>query len=824
MTIGGKAFFLLLAGTALAKPGFAQTPQTEEITVSAVPPEENVLPTTGTSSSIYGLDLSVMDTPRSVSMLSHAQLDTVNIQDPRSFSYLTSSSFTDAAFGGPNIPRIRGQYADLFVNGGRESFTSTGYGAPVSFNSVETINIAKGPASVVAGNGPGVGGSVDMITKQPYWGEFHGEASIDFDTVDGRRWGVEFGGPIEDSTLAYRISYSGEQSDSYFTNHFKDQQAVYFVLGAHPNESYSIQFSGETVLTNYMENIGVNRVSQDLINNGTYLTGLPSGPNAGTAANPYGSIGSFLTQLTLTGSVKLNQRTTIDEPGGTSGHALTSNAQLIQSYDIANGLTLRNNTFINYLNSDNETQYYYADSAKNTYSIENKTDLQMKFDTPVSDSWSVNSNIDAGVDFRYTHVNYIGNFDDETLSVFDLSGNPNSWVYPPGAQFTATAPDFPPANVYSSAFGRLQYGIPGRDSVDGGNTNESDLVDLGLFFEHKIQFTPEFSLLYGLRGDLMQADEHDPLGGPLFGGLPQDHSTDWYANASANISPVFRFAPWGSYYLTYDYTQNTTGNYGMGGIFTIGTPDSLAFDETSRLYETGLKFNLLNDKLFIGTALFKQFRVIPTGPGGTVPDEARISGAEFELNYQPERHYFFTASYSHIQTTLAEAAGFYDFPAHPGFNVDGGGTLAVFEPNQRFDDPGVPKDVFNLLGNYRFDSGLGLRLGVQVTGPISTTTSGRIDVAATENAAVADGLTPAQAAALLPSGVLSSGYYQSPVIPWQYTMNAAIYYDFDRYHINLAINNLTDQKNWEPNAPFYGNDSILRQNPINVELTGKVKF
>src|SRR5579859_4742701 len=254
MTVGRRSFLLLLAGTALATPGFAQraqaqtapaataeTPQIEEINVSAVPPEENVLPTTGTSSSIYGLDLSVMDTPRSISMLSHAQLDTVNIQDPRSFSYLTSSSFTDAAFGGPNIPRIRGQYADLFVNGSRESFTSTGYGAPVSFNSIETINISKGPASVVAGNGPGVGGSVDLITKAPYYGEFHGEASIDFDTVDGRRWGLDFGGPIDGTGLAYRISYSGEQSDSYFTNHFKDQHALYFVIGAHPSDSYTIE-------------------------------------------------------------------------------------------------------------------------------------------------------------------------------------------------------------------------------------------------------------------------------------------------------------------------------------------------------------------------------------------------------------------------------------------------------------------------------------------------------------------------------------------------------------------------------------------------------
>jgi outer membrane receptor for monomeric catechols len=818
MAIRRNQFFLLLLASpslvALARAQEAPKPagSAEEITVSAVPPEENIMPTTGTNSSIYGLDLGVMDTPRSMSMISRAQLDTVNIQDPRSFSYLTSSSFTDAAFGGPNIPRIRGQYADLFVNGGRESFTSTGYGAPVSFNSIETINISKGPAAVSAGNGPGVGGSVDLETKLPYYNEFHGTASVDFDTVDGRRWNLDFGGPIKDTSLAYRISYSGEDSDSYFTNHYKDQHALYAVIAAHPSDSYSIQFDTETVLTNYMENVGINRVNQNLISNGEYLTGLPVGTAVGN--NPYANISDFLQQLNLTGTTKLNPRITIDEPGGTGGHALTSFAQLIQTLDLGDGLTLKNNTFFNYLNSDNEAMYYYADSAKNTFSVENKTDLQFKFSTPVS-GLTVQSSVDAGIDFRYSHVNYIGNFDNETLSVFDLSGNPNSWVFPASSQFTASSP-FPPAFLYGSAEGRLQYGIPGRDSVDGGNTNESDLTDLGTFFEHKLAITPELSILYGLRGDIVQADEHDPLGGPIFNGLPQDHSTDWYANASANISPVYRFAPWGSYYLTYDYTQNVSGGYGLGGIFTIGNPDSQAFEHTSRLYETGLKFNLLDEKLFIGTALFRQQRVIATGPGGSVPDEAKISGAEFELNYQPERHYFVTASYSHIQTTLTEAAGFYDFPAQPGTNYDGAGTLAVFAPGQRFDDPGVPKDVFNFLGNYRFDSGLGLRFGVQITGPVATTTSGQLDLAA---------IAAAGNISFIPQSVINNhGFYQSPVIPWQYTMNAAIYYDFDRYHINLAINNLTDQKNWEPNDPFYGNDSILRQNPINAELSASVKF
>src|ERR1700733_10415362 len=100
----------------------------DEVVVNGIKRGDLVLPTTVTSSSAYGLDLGVMDTPRNNTLLSKAQLDALNIQNPGGFSYLTSSSYSDASFGQPNVPRIRGQYADMFFNGMRDSFTLNGYG------------------------------------------------------------------------------------------------------------------------------------------------------------------------------------------------------------------------------------------------------------------------------------------------------------------------------------------------------------------------------------------------------------------------------------------------------------------------------------------------------------------------------------------------------------------------------------------------------------------------------------------------------------------------------------------------------------------------
>ena len=58
----------------------------DEIVVNGIKRGELILPTQVTSTSAYGLDLGVMDTPRNNTLLSKAQLDALNIQNPGGFS------------------------------------------------------------------------------------------------------------------------------------------------------------------------------------------------------------------------------------------------------------------------------------------------------------------------------------------------------------------------------------------------------------------------------------------------------------------------------------------------------------------------------------------------------------------------------------------------------------------------------------------------------------------------------------------------------------------------------------------------------------------
>ena len=183
---------------------------------------------------------------------------------------------------------------------------------------------------------------------------------------------------------------------------------------------------------------------------------------------------------------------------------------------------------------------------------------------------------------------------------------------------------------------------------------------------------------------------------------------------------------------------------------------------------------------------------------------AHIRGAEIELNYQPDPHFFATASYSYLHTTLDTPSTFYNFPALPGINNDGAGVSCPanpFLPNQTFHDPGVPQHLFNVLANYKHESGWGASgkhsgHGTRGNHPIRLSRPGgdrsRISL---------PWLAPSQIAAFTASG----GYYQAPEIPWQYTLNAAVFYSFQHYTIKFSIYNLTES------AQSHQRYTLLRQ-------------
>jgi outer membrane receptor protein involved in Fe transport len=797
--------------TSATAPVAASSTDLDEIVVNGIRRGDLILPTTVTSNSVYGLDLGVMDVPRNTTVISQAQLSALNIQNPGGFSYLTSSSYSDSSFGQPNVPRIRGQYADMFYNGMRDSFTLNGYGAPISFNSVDSIDIVKGPASVQAGPGAGVGGAIDITTKMPSFTKSSISFNLEGDTQQKRIASVDFGGPVTSNTAA-RVSITSNDSGSYYYDMFFHQQAIFAAALTQFTPQYSVLYTVDFVDTKYRENDGINRINQNLIDNDLYLTGAP----------PLDTIAGFLTPVPLSGATTvLNRRIIIDEPAGTGAHAQHIKAQVIQTFLASDNWAITNNTFYDYLNRYNQIMAYYADTAKNSYTIENKTDITTKFSLG-----SVNDYVDGGFTYRFAHVWDVQNYINEPVSVYDLSGNPNNWIFPASLQVPSGA--FP----YNAAFGHFQWGSPGRNPYFLNDSVDQNLQDAAIFLENRMVLSPQWSVLTGLRGDLVQLDYSDPLGGPgLYNGLPQSASTAWYGLRNGNISVVYTPTAHVSTYLTYNNAQYVLPTANDGAVATWGEAPSSQLQQDTTLEELGLKLDLLDKALFVSTAIYHQTRAIPIGVGLT-NTVANIRGAEFELNFQPNPTFFATASYSYLHTIIKTPSAlipsyyFYNFPAEPGVNIDGGGNFAVYQPNQSLQDPGVPQHLFNVLVNYKHPSGFGAQGNVQVTGPIDTTQSGYLNLAATNAAAAADGVgTFVGPGGTVPLSVVgANGYYTSPRIPWQYTVNGAVFYTFQKCLIKLSIYNLTNERNLQNDIPYYGNDFLTRVPPRSFDLSFSGKF
>ena len=133
----------------------------------------------------------------------------------------------------------------------------------MSFNGTDSIDIIKGPASVQGGPGAGVGGVIDITTKMPS-DKFVGLFDVELDTQQKRRASIDVGEPLTADTSA-RVSFSSDDSGSYYNDMFFHQQSLYAAVVSQITPRYSIFINGSVDDTLYRENDGVNRVDQALI-------------------------------------------------------------------------------------------------------------------------------------------------------------------------------------------------------------------------------------------------------------------------------------------------------------------------------------------------------------------------------------------------------------------------------------------------------------------------------------------------------------------------------------------------------------------------------
>ena len=69
---------------------------------------------------------------------------------------------------------------------------------------------------------------------------------------------------------------------------------------------------------------------------------------------------------------------------------------------------------------------------------------------------------------------------------------------------------------------------------------------------------------------------------------------------------------------------------------------------------------------------------------------------------------------------------------------------------------------------------------------------------------------------------MNNDYQGYLVIPWQYSLDASVFYKTKKWEFRLTVTNVTNQHNWEPSDATYALEGIV---PLpGVEVFGTVKF
>ncbi|MDI1337849.1 MAG: TonB-dependent receptor [Lacunisphaera sp.] len=746
----------------------------DKFSVRGVAPEQQIMPTSRPFNSVFGTDDNIIDVPRNVTIISRQQLSDINISSVLDFAKLTSSSYTTTNFGAPSNPSIRAQTADLFINGVRGRITSNGNGLPLDFNSVESVNIVKGPATAVQGASMYVGGFVDLVTKRPYFDGFKGSVSATIGSYSQKEWTIDVGGPVS-KELAYRFSYSGTDSKGFWWDYYNKNHSLYGALIFRPTEKYEVFFNASASFYRYTENWGMNRPTQALIDHLLYITGTNvNGGTAATAADPQNAKnvgGTTVVGNTIAfgAAVPISRHNRLLKP---SNHSVGRefNMQAIQTFLAGPDLKVVNNTFWSYTARNTLSTYYYSEIIDPSWFAENRTEFIIT--KPFV-------SLNAGLDLRYQRTLAYDDYSFEPANAWDLTKDHNFIdVY--------KSVNFPAPNFFDFGADIPVPGWPGRYGIAGtanGDTNDSHGTTFGPFAQATWKVSGKLNLVTGARFDYLKAHVREPL--------KSTHPTADISitNPNYNASLVYKMSDTASAYVTYNYSKNISGAVGNGGGITgwngAGTAlDKENFQQPATLFEAGTKYALLKGQLFFNLAYFQQKRTAKTTSSTSIV-EYKTKGVEVELNYQPNKHLYATASYSYID---AKTAGFqFQYGMFGGTSELTGGEAITFAPETR--TSGVPRSSFNGLVSYTFDNGFGFSTNALVTSPINN------NVAATL------------------------------VIPWQYEIDASLNYKIRKeWEFRLSVGNVTDRKNWAPPNSVYGNGSILALAGTTFSLNVKYNY
>src|SRR5579871_7055376 len=253
--------------------------ESSTVSVEAKIDPYNVLPVTPTPS-IYGFDQKLEDIPRSISTADQETLLRYDVKTVNDIVTVSSGTFTGSYFGIPGSVFLRGDIGDNFFRGFRRVENRGNFQTPVA--ATDHIEIVKGPPSPIYGGGR-VGGFMHFVPKtarseSAKWLEkVTGKETITYGSYDQKIVGSEVGVPfkIGEHRAGLYAYVEGEDSHSFFKGVADRYKLAQIAFDMELSAKIRLQYGGQAYKNLGTQNIGWNRVTQDLVDHQTYLAGVP---------------------------------------------------------------------------------------------------------------------------------------------------------------------------------------------------------------------------------------------------------------------------------------------------------------------------------------------------------------------------------------------------------------------------------------------------------------------------------------------------------------------------------------------------------------------
>lgn len=797
-----------LAGSALAqeKPDSA-APASGEIVVTG---SLNALPLKDVGS-VFGFDKTLAETPRAASSVSSEQIERFGITQIYDLVSQVPGTFTSSFFGTGGALDIRGTPGEVYFRGMLRLENPGNYPTPIG--AADRIDIVRGPASPIYGPSK-TGGYMNFVPKTARAADgtyaSHASGYLSYDTGSWSRnvlkGSVTGPGSIGDHQFGYSLYGEFEDSGSYYRNIHTHNLLLSAAFDTDLTSSLRTEFGGVYQRFRGMQNSGWNRITQDLIDNGTYITGNAStsldtnrdgkisrqeayAANGGQGLTIFGSYGCGVFNngptgytpaclkanypdlaLVNPGTTKLSRKDTLTGPDDKLW-----NTQKTAYFDMIwtgpDKLEIKNQLF--YDGTDNLNENYYGFSQTiHSYVIEDKIVLSDTFETSLA-----KISVQAAPSLRYTHFKFGDDFGVELWNRPDLTTG------------------------YTAASTRLlstQCGCDFTDYVKG------HYLDAGLAGLVDFDFTFGLDIIGGARWDHVKATatvdptKIDPLDGSrqsILHASGSDSGVSW--NTSISYKTPLGLIPY------FTASRQSTVVAGEGAELEPGSIAGGTFLSASTLLEAGVKGEFLDKKLYAALSVYRQKRTDIVSDSPLTNQSIRTKGVEFEMRWAIDRHALVTANYTYIDVVNISALtsnGYFNYfgigdlvnvPQSQAYLYLGGSQIGDVYPttNAQARRPGIPHNVVSATATYAFNN------GIAINGDLS-----HVDAA-------------------------YASYSQTVKLPAYWLLNLGISYKTGPWLFRAVVKNVNDARYFRAGGQdLFGADIALPQIPRNVQATIQYKF